>query len=204
LLPVTPHPWIECFSGIWSAGFYPSLPDRSSGPCGLILACYDELAIQPALPRQFTDLRKLSGQVGRIMRPGGLFLVLLFCAGSLFGCGGAESPPPRTNVHGIVTYLNRPLVGGTIVFIPDEERGNTGPLIHADIQPDGTYSLRTGELVGVVPGSYWVTVRSTGVLPTRGSQNWPQPPERYSDPRTSGLSCKVQAVEAHTINFYLQ
>ena len=138
------------------------------------------------------------------MRHGGLCLALLFCACGVIGCGGAEPPPSRTLVHGTVSYLNRPLVGGTIVFIPDEQRGTTGPLIHADIQPDGSYSLRTGELAGVVPGSYLVTVRSMATLPTRGSQNWPQPPERYSDPRSSGLSCKVQAVESHTINFFLE
>ena len=99
------------------------------------------------------------------MRHGGLCLALLFCACGLIGCGSADPPPSRTLVHGTVSYLNRPLVGGTIVFIPDEERGTTGPLIHADIQPDGTYSLRTGELAGVVPGSYLVTVRSTRALP---------------------------------------
>lgn len=109
-----------------------------------------------------------------------------------------------TKVYGTVTYLNRPLSGGTIVFIPDEERGTTGSLIHADIQPNGTYSLRTGEHEGVAPGSYRVTVRPADFAPDRTRQNWPQPPERYSDPRTSGLSCKVQNVELHTINFHLQ
>jgi hypothetical protein len=107
-------------------------------------------------------------------------------------------------VHGTVTYLDRPLSGGSIVFIPDEEHGNSGPLVHADIQTNGTYSLSTGEHPGVAPGTYRVTVRAMATLPSRGSQNWPQPPERYSDPRTSGLSCKVQAVQDHTINFHLQ
>jgi hypothetical protein len=138
------------------------------------------------------------------MKPGSLCIVMLFCAVGPIGCGAAEPAPTRTLVHGTVTYLNRPLTGGTIVFIPDEARGTTGPLIRADIQSDGTYSLRTGEVAGVIPGSYLVTVRATAALPTRGSQNWPQPPERYSDPRTSGLSCKVQAVESHTINFHLE
>jgi hypothetical protein len=103
-----------------------------------------------------------------------------------------------------VSYLDRPLQGGTIVFIPDEERGTTGSLIHADIQPNGTYSLRTGTQEGVAPGAYRVTVRPASPLPGRARTDWPQPPERYCDPRTSGLSCKVQNVEAHTINFHLQ
>jgi hypothetical protein len=146
----------------------------------------------------------LSGQVGRIMRPGGICLFWLFCASALHGCGDAESQPSLALVRGTVTYLDRPLSGGRIVFIPDEERGTSGSLIHADIQPNGTYSLRTGEHDGVAPGSYRVTVRIADAPPGRGRQNWPQPPERYSDPRTSGLACKVQAVEVHTINFHLQ
>jgi hypothetical protein len=135
------------------------------------------------------------------MRAWAVGLLWLFCAVSLYGCDNPESPPALTRVFGTVSYLDRPLQGGTIVFIPDEERGTTGTLIHADIEPNGAYSLRTGTLEGVVPGAYRVTVRPGS---GRGRQDWPQPPERYSDPRTSGLSCKVQNVEAHTINFHLQ
>ncbi|HEV8059800.1 MAG TPA: hypothetical protein VGP68_07995 [Gemmataceae bacterium] len=138
------------------------------------------------------------------MRLCGLCLFLLSCAGGLSGCDGAEAHPTLVNVHGLVSYLERPLSGGSIVFIPDEEHGHTGPLVHADIQPDGTYSLRNGERLGVPPGAYRVTVRSLGTVPSQGSPYWPQPPEKYSDPRTSGLSCKVLAVEQHTINFHLQ
>jgi hypothetical protein len=138
------------------------------------------------------------------MRPKAICLFLLFCAICLCGCDYAPAPSSLTKVHGTVTYLDRPLSGGTIVFIPDEERGTTGSLIHADIQPNGTFSLRTGELEGVAPGSYRVTVRPANSVPDRSRQNWPQPPERYSDPRTSGLACKVQTVELHTINFHLQ
>jgi hypothetical protein len=138
------------------------------------------------------------------MRARGVSLLWLFCAISLYGCDNPESPPVLTKVFGTVSYLDRPLQGGTIVFIPDEERGTTGALVHADIQLNGTYSLRTGTQEGIAPGAYRVTVRPASALPGRARQDWPQPPERYSDPRTSGLSCKVQNVEAHTINFHLQ
>lgn len=138
------------------------------------------------------------------MRPGWICLFLLGSTLNLSGCENAETQPALVKVHGTVTYLDRPLAGGTIVFIPDEERGTVGALIHADIRTNGTYSLQTGEHEGVAPGSYRVTVRLADPTPDRSRQTWPQPPERYSDPRTSGLSCKVQAVELHTINFHLQ
>lgn len=138
------------------------------------------------------------------MRPSLLSLFWLFCAVSLYGCDSAESPPALTRVYGTVSYLGRPLQGGTIVFIPDEERGTMGSLVHADIQLNGAYVLRTGAQEGVAPGTYRVTVRPAETAPGQARQIWPQPPERYCDPRTSGLACKVQNVEAHTINFHLQ
>jgi hypothetical protein len=138
------------------------------------------------------------------MKPGGYCLSLLICAVSLFGCDGPETTIPLTVVRGKVTYLERPVAGGSIVFIPDEERGASGTPVHAEIQADGTYSIRTGEHAGIRPGAYRVTVRSAGIVSPGGGFGPPETPERYSDPRTSGLSCKVQAVEEHTINFHLQ
>ena len=76
--------------------------------------------------------------------------------------------------------------------------------VQGEIQADGTYALRTGEHAGIRPGAYRVTVRSIGILAFQNRLSSPQPPERYSDPRTSGLACKVQTVEDHTINFHLQ
>src|SRR5437764_6589895 len=137
------------------------------------------------------EMRTFSGQVGRIMRPNAICLFSLFCAISLCGCEYAPAQPTLTKVYGTVSYLNRPLQGGTIVFIPDEERGTTGSLIHADIQSNGTYFLRSGSQEGVAPGTYRVTVRPADAAPGRVRQNGPQPPERYCDPKTSGLSCKV-------------
>ena len=138
------------------------------------------------------------------MKPGGFCLFLLVCAFSLPGCDGAEPAASLTVVHGRVTYLEQPIAGGSIVFIPDEERGGSGTPVNADIQADGTYSLRNGEHAGIRPGAYRVTVRAAPRPFVRGGFAAPEPPERYSDPRTSGLSCKVQPVEDHTINFHLQ
>jgi hypothetical protein len=89
-----------------------------------------------------------------------------------------------------------------VVFIPDEERGTTGQPIRAEIQGDGSYSLRTGEHAGIPPGKYRVTVGSSES--SWGRQSFPTPPDRYSDPARSGLACKVEPVADHTINFHLQ
>src|SRR3954470_23451979 len=105
------------------------------------------------------------------MRPSLLSLVLLFCLASLYGCDHSESPPALTRVSGTVSYQDRPLQGGTIVFIPDQERGTTGSLIHADIQLNGAFSLRTGTQDGVAPGTYRVTVRPAEAAPGRAHQN---------------------------------
>jgi hypothetical protein len=136
------------------------------------------------------------------MRPGGSWLISLFCVVGVLGCDSAETKEPLTIVHGIVTFLERPLAGGCVVFIPDEDRGNSGIPVRADIQVDGTYSMRTGEHAGILPGKYRVTVSSNGAYQARGS--YLQPPERYSNPATSGLACKVEPVADHTINFHLQ
>jgi hypothetical protein len=135
------------------------------------------------------------------MKAGAICLFSLSCLFCAIACDSAELRPSLTLVHGTVTYLERPISGGSIVFIPDEERGTIGKPVHADIQPDGTYSLRLGEhAAGICPGKYRVTVGCS--RQTRYGSI--QPPERYSDPVTSGLTCKVEAVGDHTINFHLQ
>ncbi len=136
------------------------------------------------------------------MRPGRSWLVSLFCGICVLGCDSAETKESLTIVHGTVTYLERPLTGGSVVFIPDEERGNSGIPVHADIQVDGTYSVRSGEHAGIPPGKYKVTVSPNGINQARTGSF--QPPERYSNPQTSGLACKVEPVADHTINFHLQ
>ncbi|CAN5464273.1 hypothetical protein BH10PLA2_BH10PLA2_37970 [soil metagenome] len=135
------------------------------------------------------------------MKAGQICLFSLSCLFCALGCDNAETKPSLTVVHGTVTYLERPIAGGSIVFIPDEERGTTGKPVHADIQADGTYSLRLGERAGISPGKYRVTVASSTRQSRFGAS---QPPERYSDPVTSGLACKVEPVGDHTINFHLQ
>jgi hypothetical protein len=112
----------------------------------------------------------------------GVVLLVLFA-----GC----NKPHQASIHGTVTLDSQPLAIGVVTFTPAQD----GPVAIANIQPDGSYSVYTGDQEGLDPGEYRVTVAATE-MPEATPQN-PEPlpklltPARYSDPNTSGLSIKV-------------
>ncbi len=118
----------------------------------------------------------------------------------LLGCGRGEIK--LTPVQGKVFYRGQPLPGGTIVFAPDPERGNSGPLASCEIQPDGQYILRTGSQPGAVPGWHRVTVAA----PAR----WPAPnaawslPREFSHPDQSGQVHEIKSGGLNTIDVKLE
>ena len=70
------------------------------------------------------------------------------------GCGGGGDGLPREPVSGTVTLDGRPLVDGSITFVPTGAEGPpVGGLIH-----DGTYSI--ARLDGPVPGPHGVSIYS--------------------------------------------
>ncbi len=89
-------------------------------------------------------------------RASSLLLTLAALALPCAGCGSSagSSPPPTLPVKGKVTYNGRPLIQGTVTFVPDR-----GPEANGNIQPDGSYSLTTrkdGD--GAVAGVHQVAV----------------------------------------------
>ena len=109
---------------------------------------------------------------------------------------GCEAEPNRlAPVHGRVLFHSQPLRSGTIVFTPDAGRGSEGPMAQANIQPDGSYTLRTANALGATPGWHRVTVVSF--------DNAAVPP-RYRDPEQSGLSFEVRPGQENTININLE
>jgi hypothetical protein len=127
-------------------------------------------------------------------------LVLLVAA----GCGrdSARLAP----VSGRVTYQGRPLAGGTIVFTPNPERGGSGPMAYAEIQADGSFTLRTQREFGAVPGWHRVTVAAIPAPAVPGSAVPPEAtrlPAKYSDPERSGLHQEVKAGLANTCDIRL-
>jgi hypothetical protein len=116
---------------------------------------------------------------------------------TLPGChpGGEQFAP----VKGKVLYKGLPLPGGTIVFIPDGSRGSRGNMAIGDIQPDGTYSLKTADVLGAVPGHHKVTVSC--VQP--GTAYSILPP-KYRDPNHSGLTREVVGNKTNVIDIQIE
>jgi hypothetical protein len=139
-----------------------------------------------------------------LRRLGALTVLGGLCAA---GCGpGAAS---TAQVRGTVAYRGVRLRGGTIVFTPDSTRGTHGPQSYAEIQPDGSYTLRSGDGMGAVTGWHRVTVVAVQARPAGpgdGPFAVPMPlvPEKYRDPDQCGLTREVKANQANEIDFDLE
>jgi hypothetical protein len=130
----------------------------------------------------------------------------LAAAMALFSTTGCEpGDSPMAPVCGKVLYRGMPVRTGSIVFTPDALRGGSGPLASADLQPDGSFTLHTGERVGAVPGWHRVTILAVESGPAAGRGQRPRllVPERYSDPDLSGLACEVKPGQENTVTFNL-
>jgi hypothetical protein len=141
----------------------------------------------------------------RTARMLGLGLALL---AAFHGLGCHRTPAPLMPVSGRVSYKGNLLQGGTIVFTPDSQRGESGPLALGKINQDGSYHLYTGESLGAPAGWYRVTVTSnapSGVQIPGQPFNAPYSylPEKYCDPNLSELPCEVKADRPNSIDFRL-
>jgi hypothetical protein len=134
---------------------------------------------------------------------------LTLAAGLLAGGCGEAGTSPLAPVRGKVFYKGQTLTTGTIVFAPDAVRGTQGALAQADIQTDGSYTMKSGNHPGAVVGWHRVTVLAIEMpaSPPPG-QSFSVPrsllPEKYRDPELSGLTCEVKANKDNEINFHLQ
>jgi hypothetical protein len=122
--------------------------------------------------------------------------VWLLLVGGLAGCGPSE--PILCPVQGKVWCNGQPLTGGVIVFTPDVDRGNRGPLAHGLIRPDGTYTLTTERQAGAVLGWHRVTVAT---MPLPGTSI--SVAERYRQPDLSGLVAEVKITRTGSLDFHL-
>ena len=134
-------------------------------------------------------------------------LAAAFLAIVVAGCGSGKAP--LAPVRGKVYYRGAPLPGGTIVFTPDESRGGNGPLARSEIQPDGAFTLRTGDQPGAAAGWYRITVVAVEPSPVLAAgQRFAAPrsllPDKYRDPELSGLRCEVRPGRENGFNFNLE
>ena len=123
----------------------------------------------------------------------GAVLIVLCCLVAV-GCSRGPQPVP---VSGTVSYQGQRLVNGFVMFNL-AERGEGRPA-RGRIGEDGSFSMSTFEPGdGVMPAEYIITVRSwvPGSAPSpederAGAYVTYSIPERYRDPRTSGLKQTV-------------
>jgi hypothetical protein len=134
---------------------------------------------------------------------------LLLLIAVLLPASGCESGTDKlAPVTGRVLYRGSPLLAGTVVFSPDLLRGTHGTLARAEIQPDGTYTLRTGDALGAAVGWHHISVAAIEPTPAADRLNpivMPRSllPDKYRDPELSGLVCEVRGGDDNRIDINL-
>ncbi|MEI8229353.1 MAG: hypothetical protein WCH77_13980 [Planctomycetota bacterium] len=114
----------------------------------------------------------------------------------LSGCGSGHGP--LVPAEGRIWLRGQPLSSGTIVFVPDEEKGHLGRMATAVIEPGGAFRLMTDKLPGAEPGWYRVTIASgEGIVGAKM-------PKKYSDPSKSGVFRQIQAGIPNTLDIQLE
>lgn len=91
--------------------------------------------------------------------------LLLTVALGVVGCG---SPSGLTlgRVEGKITYKGEPLKRGTVIFMPDESKGGTGPAAMGTIGTDGSYVMTTEQTGdGATVGLHKVGIVAPGDSP---------------------------------------
>jgi len=121
-----------------------------------------------------------------------LVLSPLLAASCLFGCGGPSQPADRAPVAGTVTYNGSPLPAGTIGFQAADGITKTSAMIK-----DGQFKTDRAPL-----GELTVTVNTASVQAGNPAAYVPIP-ERYLDPKTSGLKATIDEKGATDLSFAL-
>jgi hypothetical protein len=122
------------------------------------------------------------------------FLGFIFIAGILLsGCGhsGVKLHP----VSGKVTFQGRPVAAGMIRF----SNPKAGVDMMAQLQPDGGYEIVQAQGKGLPVGDYQIAIMPPRAniplgpmkAPTK-QQTYPEIPERYRSPTTSGLLLTIK------------
>jgi hypothetical protein len=118
---------------------------------------------------------------------------LVVLAASL-GCR-RSSEGPIGKVFGTVTFEGRPVPEGMVSF----NSGEIGVFINAPLHQDGTYVVIRAKGHGVPIGKYLVAVippPPKGPLePGTVPQEYPNIPQKYRDPKTSGLRLTVEEAD---------
>ena len=110
------------------------------------------------------------------MKPGsfGVFLGFAVCGLlALTGCSSRRSVGPCVPVQGKVTLGGKPLVGGTVSFIPLEGEADA-PRPEGSIDAQGHYTLKTEGKEGAPAGKYRAILTTSGEDKKQDAQFNPQ------------------------------
>jgi hypothetical protein len=128
-----------------------------------------------------------------------ILIVAIVC-----GCGGHEFP--MEEVHGSVTYRDRPLPRGTVVLHPVS--GTPGPQASGVIEADGTFRMKTLGTFGAAVGEHRVTVDYRHELTEQEARNLVIPklliPSKYARVDETPLRTSVQPDQDNTLNIVLE
>ena len=80
---------------------------------------------------------------------------LVFCLAAVVGC--TQSGPQRFRLQGKITFAGKPVPAGTIVFEPDDTKGNQGPQGIAPIEK-GVFDTTFKGGQGIVGGPHRVLI----------------------------------------------
>lgn len=120
----------------------------------------------------------------------------------LSGCRGDRL---EALVAGKITLDGQPIGPGIATFVPVDGSRNPGI---GDINPDGSYAVRTSRTQGMLAGEYKVAVQvyqQPNLKPGERAMTRPNlvHPDKYASPDTSGLKYTVERGR-NTINIELQ
>jgi hypothetical protein len=126
------------------------------------------------------------------MRRLALAVVSLVACAVVAGCGPSE--PPLYPVSGTVKFADGKPAPGCVVEFTSEAEATKGMNARGEVQPDGSYQLKTvvngKEKDGAVAGPQKVIV-----VPPPASSSGPAPltiPLRYAEAKSSGLTFEVK------------
>ena len=132
----------------------------------------------------------------RVVRNGLFLSATAMVLAAISGCGSSEVG----SVEGVVSYHDKPLEHGRVVFHPEAGRPAFG-----DIGADGAFILTTRNPEdGALIGNHRVTIHCDKASNPADafSDRVSLIPTRYQDPETSGLTAEVEA-GSNTFNFEL-
>jgi hypothetical protein len=120
------------------------------------------------------------------------------------GCNKSPSEP-LAETTGMVSFQGKPLTEGTVLFQDLSQGINT----QAKIGADGKYVVERAQGFGLPPGNYKVAIQPplfvapVSAGPPPPAKEYPNIPEKYRNPESSGLTATIKDGE-NELNFDMQ